>query len=47
VLVGNDRAIGVDLDAGRFDWNGDGRQDLAMANSYTNSVSILINNTPR
>lgn len=29
------------------DFNGDGRPDLATANSYDNSVSVLINDTPR
>jgi hypothetical protein len=28
------------------DFNGDGLPDLAVANVYTNNVSVLINNTP-
>jgi hypothetical protein len=29
------------------DFNGDGAQDLAVANANSNNVSVLINNTPR
>ncbi len=28
------------------DFNGDGRQDLAVANATSSNVSVLINNTP-
>ena len=28
------------------DFNGDGKPDLAVANYYSNNVSVLINNTP-
>jgi hypothetical protein len=28
------------------DFNGDGVEDLAVANKYSNYVSLLINNTP-
>jgi hypothetical protein len=29
------------------DFNGDGLPDLAVANDFSNNVSVLINNTPR
>jgi hypothetical protein len=29
------------------DFNGDGLQDLAVANNFSNNVSVLINNAPR
>jgi len=29
------------------DFNGDGVEDLAVANNGSNNVSVLINNTPR
>jgi hypothetical protein len=29
------------------DFNGDGLPDLAVANDFSNNVSVLMNNTPR